>query len=245
VSSPAPVALYCLPYAGASASVYVRWKRHLPSWIEVKPVELPGRGRRMGERLETSLPAVLDGIMAEVAPQPGQSFALFGHSLGALLAFELTRRLETQGRAPLVLFASGTRSPGDRDNERFAALSTDAELRAELLRLDGTPASVLAEPELMQLILPVLRADFRVVHGYASDSSRLIRSPLVALGGDSDETTPEQMAAWRQHTRGEFVQHVLPGGHFYIHPQEPRLLGILERELRRFVDQALATPPAR
>jgi surfactin synthase thioesterase subunit len=231
----ASIILYCLPYAGSSAAVYARWKRRLPSWIELRPLELPGRGRRMNEPLEESVPAVLDRIEGEVAPHPGQRFALFGHSLGAVLAFELARRLEAKGLAPAVVFVSSTRSPGKRDDARFGALSTDEELRGELVRLGGTPAIVLAEPELMQMILPVLRADFRVLYSYGSDASRLIRAPLVALGGDREETTGEDLDSWCHHTEGPFVRHLLPGGHFYIQPEEASLLGIIERELRRHV----------
>ncbi len=226
------IKLYCLPYAGASASVFVRWKRRLPAWIEVSPVELPGRGRRLGEPLEETLPALLDRIAGDVRPEPGQRFALFGHSLGALLAFELARRLEARGLEPAVVFVSGTRSPGARDTDRFVALSTDDELRAELTRLAGTPPSVLADPELMQLVLPVLRADFRVAGSYVSDATRRIRAPLVALGGADDETTRDELAAWREHGESEFELHVLPGGHFFIHHEEPALLAIIEQRLR-------------
>src|SRR5262245_6371590 len=134
------VALYCLPYAGSSASVYVRWKRQLPSWIEVLPVELPGRGRLMREPPALTLATLLERIAPQVSPEPGRPFAIFGHSLGALIAFELARLLEARGRSPAVVFTSGTCSPTTRDRERFAALKTDDELRAELLRLDGTPA---------------------------------------------------------------------------------------------------------
>jgi surfactin synthase thioesterase subunit len=191
----------------------------------------------MGEPLEQNVPALLDRIAGDVAPEPGRPFALFGHSLGAILAFELGRRLEARGLSPTVVFVSGTRAPGARDDDRFKALSSDEELRAELTRLDGTPASVLADPELMQLVLPVLRADFRVAQSYASDPTRSIRAPLVALGGVDDEASADELGAWRGHTQGEFALHMLPGGHFYIHPQETALLEIVERHLRQHLAQ--------
>ena len=246
------IPLYCLPYAGSSASVYVRWKRRLPSWIEVIPVELPGRGRRMAEPLEVTLPALLDRIARDVRPEPGRPFALFGHSLGAIIAFELALRLEAQGRMPSLVFASGTGSPGARDRERFVALKTDAELRAELERLDGTPEHVLADPELMELTLPVLRADFQIAASYAATPGHSLGAPLVALGGSSDPTTSSlAIAAWRDQTRGDFAMHMLPGGHFFIHAEEAALLGLLEQHLRRVAtatqrvapqDAAPATP---
>lgn len=228
--------LYCLPYAGSSASVYVRWKRRLPSWIEVIPVELPGRGRRMLEPLAVTLPALLDRIARDVCPEPGQPFAVFGHSLGAIVAFELAVRLEARGQGPSLVFASGTGAPGVRDGERFAALKTDAELRAELLRLDGTPEHVLADPELMELMLPVLRADFQIAASYTATPGRTLRAPLVALGGASDPTTStEALAAWREQTHGDFAMHVLPGGHFFIQSEESALFALLEQHLRRVV----------
>jgi surfactin synthase thioesterase subunit len=230
------IPLYCLPYAGSSASVYVRWKRRLPSWIDVIPVELPGRGRRMAEPLEETLPALLDRIARDVRPDPGQAFAIFGHSLGAIIAFELALRLEAQGRAPSLVFASGTGEPTLRDRERFAALKTDAELRAELLRLDGTPEHVLADPELMELTLPVLRADLQIAASYAAAPGRTLRSPLVALGGSSDPTTSgEAIAAWRDQTRGDFALHLLPGGHFFIHAEDGAFFALLEQHLRRIM----------
>jgi surfactin synthase thioesterase subunit len=212
--------------------MYVRWKRRTPAWIDIVPVELPGRGRRMNEPLEVTVSGVLDGIARDVRPEPGQPFALFGHSLGAILAFELTRRLECSGLSPAVLFVSGTRAPGSRELTRYAALQSDAELRAELERLDGTPASVLADAELMQLALPVLRADFQVAGSYRGSSERTVRAPLVALGGADDETTGDGLSAWREHTESEFSLHVLPGGHFFIHPREAELLAIIEDRLR-------------
>lgn len=225
--------LYCLPYAGSSASVYVRWKRRLPAWIEVVPVELPGRGRRIGEPLQTTVAGVLDRIASDVRPEPGQPFALFGHSLGAILAFELAHRLEQRaGLFPALVVVSGTRAPGSRDLERYAAAQSDAELRAELERLGGTPASVLADAELMELALPVLRADFRVAGGYVGEPDRKLRAPLVVLGGAADDTTRDKLAAWREHTDSEFALHVLSGGHFFIHQSESDVLAILEHRLR-------------
>jgi surfactin synthase thioesterase subunit len=230
-----PIRLYCLPYAGSSATVYLRWKRQLPAWIEVVPVELPGRGRRIGEPLELTVPGVLDRIAADVRPEPGRPFALFGHSMGAILAFELGLRLERQALSPAVIFVSGARAPGRRDLARYASLQSDAELRSELERLGGTPASVLADPELMELMLPVLRADFQVAGGYVGERSRPLRAPLVALGGAADETTSDGLDAWRELTLSEFSLHVLEGGHFFIHASEAELLAIVQELLRHEV----------
>lgn len=226
--------LFCFPYAGASAAVYARWKRRLPAWIELASVELPGRGRRMKEPLQTTFEGLLAAVALQVQPHPGQPYALFGHSLGALLAFELAaQRMRQQAPEPLVVFATGTPAPCRRDAERFTRLHTDAELRAELVRLQGTPACVLEDAELMALTLPILRADFQSAGSYVCPPGRRIQAPLHVVGGMEDTTTPETLNAWREHTQGEFELSMLPGGHFFLQSQEAELLQLVERRLRQ------------
>jgi surfactin synthase thioesterase subunit len=237
----ASVRLLCLPYAGASSTLYARWRRRLPAWIEVLPLELPGRAQRMAEPLQTSMPGLIRALITQLPAPDGRPFALFGHSLGALVAFELALYLQARELdLPLVLFASGAHAPSRRNAERFAALQSDAELRAELARLNGTPASVLADAELMALTLPILRADFAVAASYVGEARSKIDCPIHALGGSSDETTELTLGAWREHTRREFFSNVLPGGHFFIHEQETQLLCLLRLRL-----QALLADPRR
>lgn len=227
------IKLFCFPYAGASAAVYARWKRRLPAWLELVPVELPGRGRRMDEPLHTTFEGLLAAVALQVRPQPGQPYALFGHSLGALVAFEVAVQLmQQQAPQPLVVFASGAHAPSRRDTERFARLRTDRELRAELVRLQGTPTSVLDDAELMELTLPILRADFAVAGSYVCPPGRHILAPLHVLAGTEDSTTPETLHAWRQHTKAEFELSMLAGGHFFIQSREAELLQLLERQLQ-------------
>jgi surfactin synthase thioesterase subunit len=241
------IKLFCFPYAGASAAVYSRWKRRLPAWIELVAVEPPGHGRRMKEPLQTTLPGLLAAVVAQVQPQPGQPYALFGHSLGALLAFELAvHLLRQQLPDPLLVFATGTHAPSRRDAERFTRLQTDAELKAELVRLQGTPACVLEDAELMALTLPILRADFQIAGSYVCPPGRRIRAPLHVVGGTEDSTTPETLHAWSEHTLGELQVSLLPGGHFFLQTQEDQLLQLVERRLRERLAQAELqerTPP--
>ena len=187
----------------------------------------------MGERLETTFAGLLAQVEGLVQPAAGAPFALFGHSLGALVAFEVAwRRWLAGSSAPLVVFAAGTHAPSRRDPERYANLTSDAELRTELERLDGTPASVLADEELMALTLPILRADFQVAADYDCSSERRIGAPLHVFAGSEDATTPETLGAWRQHTHAAFFLNVLPGGHFFVHQQEAALLALIEGRLR-------------
>jgi surfactin synthase thioesterase subunit len=204
----------------------------VPEWLRVVPVELPGRGRRTRERLESTFAGLLQRVLEEVRPDPALPFALFGHSLGALLAFEVGCSISARvGRAPLMVFASGTHAPSRRDPERFANLETDAELRAELEKLQGTPMPVLESSELMELTLPILRADFRAAADYREQPGRKLAVPLHVFGGSEDTTTSATLMAWREHTRAEFSLDVLPGGHFFVLEREAELLERVEQRL--------------
>jgi surfactin synthase thioesterase subunit len=232
VTSATPIQLFCFPHAGSSVAPYARWKRRVPEWLQIVPVELPGRGRRTREPLESTFAGLLQRVLDEVRPEPALPFALFGHSLGALLAYEVGCRVADRlGRAPLIVFASGTHAPSRRDPQRFANLETDAELRAELEKLCGTPRGVLDSRELMELTLPILRADFRAAGDYRAQPGLALTVPLHVFGGSSDTTTSETLMAWREHTRAEFSLDVLPGGHFFLFEHEATVLARIEQRL--------------
>lgn len=161
MSTPTRLRLFCLPYSGASAMVYARWRRALPEWLQVCPLELPGRGMRLGEPLQRDIKTLAAQLADEISRDLDGPYALFGHSLGGLLAFELAHALAARkAPAPLALFASGTAGPAHRDVSEYAVEKTDEQLIARLRELQGTAEEVLANAELMQLMLPILRADF-------------------------------------------------------------------------------------
>ncbi|MDH0648718.1 alpha/beta fold hydrolase [Pseudomonas sp. GD03858] len=223
--------LLCLPYSGASAMVYSRWRRKLPAWLQVRPVELPGRGARLGEPLQTDMQALARQLAAEQRLAASTPYAVLGHSLGALLAFELTHELLALGcPPPVALFACGTAAPTRReDYERgnWREPKSDVELIDELRTLQGTPEEVLANEELMSLTLPVLRADFLLCGRYAYRQRAPLRCPLHVLGGEDDRANEEQLQAWRRETLGDFSLQMFPGGHFFIHEHEDQVLGVL------------------
>ncbi|MDR0276288.1 MAG: alpha/beta fold hydrolase [Paucimonas sp.] len=231
----ASLTLLCLPYSGASAMVFSRWRRKLPAWIDVRPVELPGRGARLAEPLRTDLAALARQLAAEQRLAASQPYAILGHSLGALLAFELAHELQALGcPAPRALFACGTAAPSRRegyDGPEWREPKSDAELIRELRELQGTPEEVLANEELMALTLPVLRADFLLCGRYVYRQRPLLRCPLHVFGGEDDRASQEQLLAWRQETQGDFSLEVFPGGHFFIHEHEDRVLGVLAAAL--------------
>ena len=228
--------LLCLPYSGASALVYSRWRRKLPTWLQVRPVELPGRGARMAEPLHTNMQALARQLATEQRLAASTPYALLGHSLGALLAFELAHELQALGcPAPLALFACGTAAPTrreDYDGKNWREPKSDAELIGELRELQGTPEEVLANAELMSLTLPTLRADFLLCGTYAYRQRPALQCPLHVLGGMQDRASDEQLQAWRQETHGAFSLQMFPGGHFFIHEHEDRVLAALTASLQ-------------
>ncbi|MGJ4957057.1 thioesterase II family protein [Bradyrhizobium sp. HKCCYLRH2015] len=238
--------LICLPHAGGSAMVYARWRRGLPSWIEVLPLELPGRGARMDEPLQTDAAVLADQLASELIGAPlAQPYALFGHSLGGLLAFELAHRLLARGApGPQMLLVSGTEAPAVRDGSRWREPLGDDALRDELLRLNGTPPEAFESMEIMRSALPILRADFVMCGTYVYQRRQPLPCPLHVFGGDLDETRAEALEAWRAETSGAFGRDTLPGDHFFIHSRQADLLNLLAALLARAARPELAVARA-
>lgn len=230
------IQLLCFAHAGASAASYLRWRRALPAFVEVVPVELPGRGRRRAEPFVHTLDMLLTDVQHSLGVPTGP-FALFGHSLGASVAFAYAQRLRARSLAqPLVLFASASHAPGTRGERKLAW--SDHELRNELLQLDGTPASVLSSPELLELALPVMRADYQLsaaLHRQLTPAS--IAAPIHVLAGTQDDIPPHALSAWSALTDGPFELTYFTGGHFYLQEHEPRLLALIAGKLARAHDE--------
>jgi surfactin synthase thioesterase subunit len=211
------VRLFCFPFAGAGASVFRSWAAELPPDIELMAVQLPGRETRIGEvavgDVDALVTAAADGL-AELLRPP---FAFYGHSMGALLAFELARRLHAaRGVLPEIVLVSGYRAPHLPDESRPVHELPDHELLVEMQSFAGIPDEVLADPELRSLFLPILRADFRVCETYAYRAAPPLLCPIAGFAGSDDEHAPaESMAGWAEHTTANFTLQVLPGDHFF------------------------------
>ena len=231
----ATLRLFCFPYAGGAATIYHRWANQMPPTVELIPVELPGRGRRLNEPPIRQMPALIEALTPMIIPLLNAKFALFGYSLGAILAFELARELRRRNAPPPErLFASARRAPQIPDRSPITYNLPDEEFRAELLRLNGTPIAVLEEDELMNLMGPAIRADFEMIQSYEYDDDAPLSCPLTVYGGlQDDEETRALLSAWRQQTNAEFSLHMLPGDHFFIRSASHLLLDLLRRELLR------------
>jgi surfactin synthase thioesterase subunit len=226
--------LLCLPYSGGSAMFYARWRRLLPSWIDVRPVEWPGRGARMDEPLATDPHVLAAKLAGELGGQLDGPYALFGHSLGAVIAFELAHGLLDRGAAaPAVLFASGAEAPAVRDGSRWREPLSDDALMQELRNLQGTPDEALSNADLMRSALPVLRADFLMCGAYVYRPRRPLPCPVHVFAGADDETGREALETWRRETSASFTLDVLPGHHFFIHTQQAELIERIGAALAR------------
>lgn len=234
-SRSAALRLFCFPYAGGAASVFRNWPQRFGDRVEICAVQLPGRENRLKEPRFTDLYALAERIAGEFAPLlPAKPFALFGHSMGALLAFEVARELRRRHLPmPVRLFASAASPPqiGDRADPPRHTLPDDA-LIAELRRLGGTPDELLEHEELLRLLLPILRADFSVVDTYRYRHEEPLDVPLSAFGGTGDRGVPEErLEGWRLQTRAAFTARMFPGNHFFLHAQEGELTKEVERLL--------------
>lgn len=234
----AKLRLFCLPYSGATASIYFPWADVLPSYIEVCPMQLPGRGPRLSEPLATRCAPAVTALAEGLLPYLNKPFALFGHSMGALLGFELTRQLRRTGAPlPVQLFASGHGAPHLPDRNPPLHALPEPEFLVKLRELNGTPEEVLAHDELRNLVLPILRADFAVCETYVYAAEPPLPCPISAYSGLGDDyVNREELEGWREQTSAAFMLRMFPGDHFYLNTARPYLLQALAREL----DQRIA-----
>lgn len=237
--------LFCFSYAGGSASAYRQWPAALPSSVEVAAVQLPGRERRMSEKPFLRMEALVTELAQALAPllTPSEPFAFFGHSMGAKVAFELTRRLRREGKPlPRLLLVSGSRAPHmPTDKPPIHALPED-EMIEELEDLGGTPKEVLANEELMRLLLPLLRADFELNETYEHIAGEPLDVPVAAYGGvDDEDCPPDSIEGWKELTDGPFVRRMFDGGHFFLHEVPDAVTTAVREDLERW---ALTPAPA-
>jgi medium-chain acyl-[acyl-carrier-protein] hydrolase len=222
------IQLFCLPPAGGSAQVFRGWDEALPARVEVCPVELPGRGTRFGERAFTSISALALAASPALVSRPDRPFAFFGHSMGALLAFELARELRrSYGLTPEHLFVAANEAPQAQRAETTHALAGAAFVE-RLRELGGTPSEVLANSELFELLRPALRADLEASETYVFVREPPLDCPISVFGGLEDTSVEaDDLHAWREHTTAAFSVSMLPGDHFFPRTARRELLAAL------------------
>jgi surfactin synthase thioesterase subunit len=217
--------------------MYLRWRRLLPRWIEVVPLELPGRGSRLGEDFVEDFDALVSLLCGEHEAALRGNFALFGHSMGALLAWGIAQRLRAKGRPlPRALLVSGSAAPSQRDPDRFVDMDDDEALIADMRKQGGTPEELFASPELLRMTLDTLAADYRVCEGFAHRGVAPLPVPLHVFAGREDDIQPWRVEAWSAETlNAGFSLDWFEGGHFFIRQHEAQVLAALVRRLPQSV----------
>lgn len=225
--------LFCIPCAGGGASCYAGWIRALGPRIQVIPVQLPGREGRVLEPPLESIAAMVEQLSVELEPLLDHPFALFGHSNGALIAFELARYLRRTRAAQLRrLIIGGLCSPQLLNRKKIDANPTDAQLLRRLHKLGGIPAPIRQSGEFMNLFLATLRADLRAAASYSFRQEEPLPCPLSAYGGwEDDEVNRDELVAWCTLTKGAFNLRMFPGGHFFVRTATPSVLRAIGDDL--------------
>lgn len=210
--------LFCFPHAGGGASAFRAWSRRLPAGVDVLAIQAPGREARLAEAPFQDLPPLVTEVAGALRAYGDCPIAFFGLSLGAIVAFEVARELQRRGSdGPIRLFVCACRAPHRVPRSSPIHGLPDANFLEELGRLGGTPHEILGEDELMGLLLPGLRADFRLAETYLTSTTARVECPISAFGGREDpEVTPEDMAGWALHTAGGFQFRLFPGAHFFM-----------------------------
>lgn len=224
--------LFFFPYAGGAPAVFTKWCADLPSHIEGIVVHYPGRGSRFNEPTIKDMPRMVADLAQNIQPLLDKPFAFFGHSMGAWIAFELARHLRTQHlQTPRQLFISACGAPQLPDlNQKIHQLPDD-EFLNELDKLNGIPAE-LKNPEVMSLLLPIVRADFQLVETYEYRSDEPFDFPIFAFGAlDDPRVNRKRIEAWSIHTKAKFVSQFFPGDHFFIHEAREHILNLIIREI--------------
>ncbi|MDF2704664.1 thioesterase II family protein [Nonomuraea muscovyensis] len=230
------VRLLCFPHAGGNAYFYNAWRAELPPDVELYAVQYPGRLDRLGDPFMEDMERMADAVAQAAYLLTGVPVALFGHSLGAAVAYETARRMR---RPPAHLFVSGQPAP-DRHRGGTKHLAGDEVLWQELSRLGGASPEVIGNAELREEFLPVMRSDYRLAETYRARPGPPLDCPVTAVIGDRDSEVDEDEArSWERYTSASFALRVFPGGHFYLNPPGPRLIDAIVTRL------AEGAPPRR
>ena len=217
--------------------IFRNWANVLPDFVEVCPIQLPGRGARLLEPPFTSMQSLIDAMEPSISANLDKPFAFFGHSMGATISFELIHKLRSErGVEPAHFFVSGRQAPQMPEQDPITFNLPKPEFIQELRRLEGTPQEILDNQELLELVLPVLRADFEVIQTYEYVARPCLKCPMTALGGIADkDVSREQLEAWREQSSGPFRMRMFPGNHFFLQMEEKSVLQTIVEQLSGLV----------
>lgn len=230
--------LFCFPYAGGSASVYSHWENYFDHSIQLQPIELAGRGKRINEPFYASLDDAADDVIRQIKNKLYDlPFAFYGHSLGGAVAYQVALKLrEMKFPQPIHVFISGRGAPHIRrkDKPPYHTLPEN-EFKEKIMELGGTPEELFLHPELLEILLPLLRADFRISWLFSHQFIQLdpLDCDLSILVGKQEDLNSEQIDEWKLHTNGDCNIHYFEGGHFFINDpiQKRKMLDIVQNAM--------------
>lgn len=222
--------LFIFPYAGGSPAAFNKWTiENVECWT----AHYPGRGSRYSEPVIKNIPSLVEPLAHAIPPLLDKPFAFFGHSMGAVIAFELIRSMR-QNDLPLprLLIVSACGAPHIPDPHAPIHALPDDEFLAELQKLNGVPSGLLEQPEAMQLLLPIVRADFEAIETYRAASQAPLEIPMIALGGSHDpRVSRERLEGWSTQTSAGFRAQTFDGDHFFIHTEKETILDLIQEGL--------------
>lgn len=226
--------LFCLPYAGGSGTIYYKWKKHLNPSIKLEPIELKGRGKRFNENFYETLQEAVEDIFQNIKDKiVDDEYAIYGHSMGSLLGYELYHKIASKNlRIPKHIFFSGYKPPSIKRKEKLIQRLPDEEFIKEVIDLGGTLEELLDNKELLQLFIPILRSDFRMLENYVyKDRRDKIQCNISVLNGKEDRITLEEILAWKNHGDKGFKVYSFEGGHFFINTNIESITDIISETL--------------
>ena len=234
----ADLRIICFPYAGGSASTYISWADWLPENVELIAVQLPGRASRMFEPAYSDIDALIRELVDIIPNIISRPYVLFGHSLGSRIAFELMSQCKDAGlKLPQHFIASGCRGPHIPPQEGPTYHLPDEEFIAKLSELNGTPREVLENVELMELYLPLLRADFKLADTYQYSSDTVFDCPISVFGGKDDDVTRDDLQSWESFFSHEADVRIIPGDHFFIESEKQLIANEVNIILKRVLSE--------
>lgn len=225
--------LFCFPYAGGSNVTYNKWSKSISTNIEVCAVQLPGRANLMNEKAFTEVDALVEVLCDKLSAFTDKPLALFGHSMGAIICYELSQKLiEITGTGPVHLFVSGRQAPHIRTKDKITYNLPQDEFIEELKKLNGTPKEVLENADLLEIVLPLLRADFKLVETYHHRNQKPLPCPITVFGGTEDnEVKIKDLKEWKDYTTSKFELQIFDGDHFFINQYKDKFTSIISKAL--------------